>query len=79
MGRNYFLQLKASLNISDPDIKKNIFSKLEPINSILLDIYKVLWHPSSALAVNKYISQFTEYLKEKITIPSKPISTGIKD
>ena len=56
MGYNYFLQLEASLYILDPDIKKDIFSKLKPVNLILLDTYKVLWHPSLALAVDKYMS-----------------------
>ena len=42
MGYNYFLQLEASLHVLDPDIKKDMFSKLEPINLILLDTYKVL-------------------------------------
>ena len=64
--------------MSDPDIKKDMFSKLEPVNLILLDIYKVLWHPSLALAVDKCISWFTGRSKEKITIPSKPIPTEIK-
>ena len=56
MSRNYFLQLEASLHMSDPDIKRNIFSKLKSIILILLDTNKVLWYPSLALAVNKYIS-----------------------
>ena len=38
-----FTQLEAIIHISDPDIKKNIFSKLKPVNSILLATYKVLW------------------------------------
>ena len=32
MGRKRFLQIKAYLHISDPDIKGNVFSKLEPVN-----------------------------------------------
>ena len=73
-----FTQLEATIHISDPDIKENIFSKLEPINLILLATYKVLWQPSSALAVNKCMSRFIEHIKKKITISTKPILTGIK-
>ena len=64
--------------MSDPDIKGDMFSKLEPVNSMLLNTCKVLWHPSSALAVDECMSRFTGRSKEKITIPSKPIPTGIK-
>ena len=38
-----FAQLEAIIHISDPDIKGNIFSKLEPVNLILLTTYKVFW------------------------------------
>ena len=65
--------------MSDPDIKGDMFSKLKPVNSMLLDTCKVLWHPNSALAMDECISRFTGHLKEKITIPSKPIPTEIKD
>ena len=38
-----FAQLEAIIHILDPDIKGNIFSKLEPVNLILLATYKVFW------------------------------------
>ena len=79
IGYNCFLQLEASLHVSNSDIKEDMFSKLKPINLMLLDTYKVLWHPSSALAVDKCISRFTGRLKKMITIPSKLIPTGIKN
>ena len=78
LSRDHFTQLKANLHISDPDIKGDIFSKLKPINTMLLDICKVLWQPSSSLAMDECMSRFTGYTKEKITIPTKPIPTGIK-
>ena len=78
MGRNRFLQLEASFHISDPDIKGNIYSKVEPVNSMLLDRCKMFWRSSSALAVDECMSRFTGRLKEKLTIPTKPIPTGIK-
>ena len=73
-----FAQLEATIHISDPDIKGNIFSKLEPVNLMLLAICKALWQPSSALAIDECMSRFTGRAKEKITIPTKPIPTGIK-
>ena len=42
--------------MSDPDIKRDILSKLKPINLILLNIYEVLWYPSLTLTVDKCIS-----------------------
>ena len=78
LSRNRFAQLEANLYVSDPDSKGDIFSKLEPVNSMLLDTCKALWHPGSALAVDECISRFTGRAKEKITIPTKPIPTGIK-
>ena len=41
MSRNCFLQLEASLHVSDPDIKEDMFSKLESVNLMLLDTCKV--------------------------------------
>ena len=55
-----------------------MFSKLEPVNLILLKIYKNIWQPSSSLAVDKCMSRFIGRAKEKITISTKPILTGIK-
>ena len=55
-----------------------MFSKLEPVNIILLDTCKAFWQPSSALAVDECISQFIGRVKEKITIPTKLIPTGFK-
>ena len=78
MGRNRFLQLEANLHMSDPDIEGNIFSKLKPVNTMLQDTCKTLWKPSSSLAVDECMSRFTGRAKEKLTIVSKPIPTGIK-
>ena len=78
MGRNRFLQLEASFHVSDPDIEGDLYSKLEPVNSMLSDRCIAFWRPSSALAVDECMSRFTGRSKEKITIPSKPIPTGIK-
>ena len=56
-----------------------MFSKLEPVNIILLNICKAFWQPSLTLAVDKCISRFTGRAKEKITIPIKLIPTRFKD
>ena len=40
ISRDYFVQLEASFHASDPDIQGDVFSKLEPVNIILLDTYK---------------------------------------
>ena len=78
LSRNRFAQLEAALHISNPDIKGNVFSKLEPVNSMLLDMCKVFWQPSSALAVDECMARFTGRAKEKTTIKTKPIPTGFK-
>ena len=43
-----------------------------------LNICKAFWQPNSALAVNKYMSPFTINVREKISVPIKPIPTGFK-
>ena len=55
-----------------------MFSKLKPVNSILLKICKDIWQPSSSLTMDKCISRFIKRVKEKITIPTKLILTEIK-
>ena len=42
IGRNRFLQIEACLYISDPDINGNVFSKLEPVNTLLQGTYRTL-------------------------------------
>ena len=64
--------------MSDPNVKGNVFSKLEPVNTMLLDTCKAFWHPSLALAIDKCMSRFTGRAKEKIIIPTKPVPTGFK-
>ena len=78
MGRKQFLQIEAYLHISDPNIKGNVFSKLEPVNTILQDTCKTLWKAGHTLTVDEAMSRFTGRAKEIITIPSKPIPTGFK-
>ena len=78
LNRDRFTQLEACIHVSDPDIKGDMFSKLEPVNLILLKICKDIWQPSSSLTVDECMSRFTGRIKEKITIPTKPIPTGIK-
>ena len=64
----------------DPKQKKktSLFNKLEPLNSHLLSANKKFWHPSSELAVDKFMVRFTDCAKEIVIIPSKSIPTGIK-
>ena len=51
---------------------------MEPLCSQLLDTAKKLWNPSSELAVDEFMVRYTGRAKEIVTIPSKPIPTGIK-
>ena len=35
LSRDRFLQIEACLHLSDPDVKGDVFSKLEPVNTML--------------------------------------------
>ena len=72
-----FAELEANLHLSELG-EGNCFSKLEPLNTQLLKTCKALWHPGSELAVDEYMCRFTGRSKAKLTIPTKPIPTGIK-
>ena len=78
LSRDCFTQLEACIHVLDPDVKGDMFSKLEPVNLMLLKICKNIWQPSFSLAVNECMSRFIGRAKEKIIIPTKPILTGIK-
>ena len=78
LSRDRFAQLESCIHLSDPDVKGDVFSKLEPVNSMLLATCKAFWQPSSTLAVDECMSRFTGRAKEKISIPTKPIPTGFK-
>ena len=77
IGRDRFAELETNLHLSDLD-NEDCFDKLEPLNSQLLEICKTLWCPGSALAVDECMCRFTGRTKAKLTIPTKPIPTGIK-
>ena len=78
LGRDRFLQIEACLHLSDPDVRGNVFSKLEPMNTMLQDTCKTLWQAGHSLVVDEAMSRFTGRAKEIITIPPKPIPTGFK-
>ena len=78
INQTRFDELEASFYISDPDIKSDCFSKLKPLNSHLLAIFKALWLPGSILTINEFMTCYIGRTKEKLTILSKPIPTGIK-
>ena len=77
ISRDRFAELEANLHISDSE-NGDCFSKLEPLNSQLLKTCKDLWHPGSALAVDECMCRFSGRSKAKLTIPTKPIPTGIE-
>ena len=56
LGRNRFLQIEACLHISDPDVQGIVFSKLEPVNTMLQVTGKSLWKASHTLAVDEAMS-----------------------
>ena len=89
ISRDRFDQLEPTIHVAEPikqdtpenrrqKKKTSLFDKLEPLNSHLLSVSKKLWHPSSELAVDEFMVRFTGRAKEIVTIPSKPIPTGIK-
>ena len=43
LSRDRFTQLEACIHVSDPDVKGDMFSKLEPVNSMLLKTCKDIW------------------------------------
>ena len=87
ISRNRFDQLEQIIHVAKPENasenpkkkkKAFCFHKLEPLNTHLLSIAKKLWKPSSELAVDEFMVRFTGRAKEIVTIPAKPIPTGIK-
>ena len=44
--RNGFLQIEATFHISDPEEKEDLFSKLKPANSMLLNTWKAYHNPA---------------------------------
>ena len=44
--RDHFAELEVSFHVSDPDMKGDVLSQLETVNSMPLNICKTIWQPN---------------------------------
>ena len=79
ISRTRYKQIERYFHISPPcDQYQEVFEKLEPLNSHILDVCKALYTPGTHVAVDEAMTKWTGRSKHTIELPDKPIPKGYK-
>ena len=73
-----FLHISSPQNPTQSSQKETPFSKLEPLNDTLRQLFKQYWKIGTHLAVDETIQRFMGRASEIVNIPSKPTPEGFK-
>jgi len=80
MGLQRFMQIKRYLRVSSPSPLQNPHwtAKLEPVASVLASRFRALYVPSTNLAIDEMMVQFSGRGAHTLKMPNKPIGEGYK-